>query len=64
MSAKRATIVQQRHFPARLAKDGPYRIVTNQTDLPFWTVRRWTRRARKGGLATLSTQFSRPDMGQ
>jgi len=64
MSTKRATTVQQRHFPARLAKHGrPYQIVANQTDVSVWTARRWAWRAKKGGLATLLTHFSRPVNG-
>jgi hypothetical protein len=64
MPATRITTVHQRQEMARLAAEGqPYQVIADQTDVRFWTARKWVRRANKGGLAALLTQFGRPATG-
>ena len=64
MPATRMTTVHQRQEMARLAADGQaYQAIADQTGLSFWTVRKWVRRAKQGGLAGLLTQFGRPASG-
>jgi hypothetical protein len=64
MPATRATTVQQRQEMAHLADRGePFSVVAEQTDVSFWTARKWIRRARQGGLAALATTFGRPATG-
>ena len=64
MPATRATTVQQRQEMARLADQGEsYQSVADQTSVSFWTVRKWIRQARRGGLAALVTTFGRPATG-
>ena len=64
MPATRATTIQQRQEIARLAESGePYRAIAEKTGVSFWTVRKWARRAKKGGLAALVTTFGRPATG-
>ncbi len=64
MPATRMTTIHQRQEIARLAAEGqPYQAIADQTGVSFWTVRKWERRAKKGGLAALLTHFGRPAMG-
>ena len=64
MPATRVTTVQQRQEMARLAEEGTsYQAVADQTGVSFWTVRKWPRRAKLGGLAALVTHFGRPATG-
>src|SRR6266542_3942944 len=61
MPATRMTTVQQRQEMARLAADGQsYQAIADQEGVGFWTVRKWVRRAKQGGLAGLLTHFGRP----
>ena len=64
MPATRATTVQQRQEMARLTDQGAsYQSVADQTGVSFWTVRKWVRQARQGGLSALVTTFGRPATG-
>jgi hypothetical protein len=64
MPATRMTTVHQRQEIARLAATGlPYQAIADQTGVGFWTVRKWVRRAKQGGLPALLTQFGRPASG-
>jgi hypothetical protein len=40
-----------------------YQAVADQTGVSFWTARKWIRRGRQGGLASLVTTFGRPATG-
>jgi hypothetical protein len=56
--------VHQRQEMARLAALGqPYQVIADQTAVSFWTVRKWVRRAKAGGLAALLSHFGRPANG-
>lgn len=64
MPATRMTTVHQRQEMARLAATGqPYQVIADQTGVSFWTVRKWVRQAKAGGLAALLTHFGRPAIG-
>jgi len=64
MPATRATIVQQRQEMAHLADGGlTYRAIAKQIGVSVWTVRKWVRRARQGGLSALVTHQGRPATG-
>ena len=60
MPATRATIVQQRQEVARLADGGlTYPAIAKRIGVSVWTVRKWVRRARRGGLSALVTHQGR-----
>src|SRR3990172_190555 len=64
MPATRATTVQQRQEMARLSEQGQTcQAIAEQLGVSFWTARKWTRRAKRGGLAALVTRFGRPATG-
>lgn len=64
MPATRMTTVHQRQEMARLAAAGqPYQVIADQTGVSFWTVRKWVRQAKAGGLPALLTHFGRPAIG-
>jgi hypothetical protein len=64
MPATRMTTVHQRQEMARLAAEGqPYQAIADQVGVGFWTVRKWVRRAKQGGLPALLTHFGRPVSG-
>lgn len=64
MPATRMTTIQQRQEMARLAAMGqPYQAIADQEGVGFWTVRKWVRRAKQGGLPALLTHFGRPATG-
>jgi hypothetical protein len=64
MPATRMTTVHQRQEMARLAEAGqPYQVIADQTSVSVWTVRKWVRQAKAGGLAALLTHFGRPAIG-
>ena len=65
MPSTRPTTVQQRQEMARLANDDDhtYQAVADQTGFSIWTVRKWARQAKKGGLEALVTRFGRPATG-
>ncbi len=64
MPATRATIVQQRQEMARLADGGlTYPAIAKRIGVSVWTVRKWVRRARQGGLGALVTHQGRPATG-
>ena len=64
MPRTRPTTVQQRLEMARLVDEGQtYQTVADQTDISVWTVRKWARRAKKGGLEALVARLGRPATG-
>jgi transposase len=64
MPATRATTVQQRQEMACLSEQGQTRqAIAEQLGVSFWTVRKWARRAKRGGLAALVTTLGRPATG-
>jgi hypothetical protein len=64
MPVTRVTTVQQRQKIAdRVAQGVPYQTVAYQNQVSYWTVRKWARRARQGGLENLITQPGRPVRG-
>lgn len=64
MPATRATTIQQRQAIADLAAQGQsYQAVAQQLKLSFWTVRKWARQAKRGGLAALVSARGRPAIG-
>jgi len=64
MPATRATTVQQRQEMARLSEQGQTcQAIAEQLGVSFWTVRKWTRRAKRGGLAALVSTLGRPATG-
>ena len=64
MPATRATTIQQRQAIATLTAEGQsYQAVTDQLKLSFWTVRKWARQAKRGGLPALVSAMGRPATG-
>lgn len=64
MPVTRVTTVQQRQEMAhRVAQGAPYQTVAYQSQVSYWTVRKWARRARQGDLEALVTQWGRPATG-
>jgi hypothetical protein len=64
MPATRATTIQQRQAIATLTAEGQsYQAVAEQLNLSFWTVRKWARQAKRGGLAGLVRAMGRPASG-
>jgi len=64
MPATRATTIQQRQAIATLTAQGQsYQAVADQLTLSFWTVRKWARQAKRGGLAGLVSAMGRPATG-
>jgi len=64
MPATRATTIQQRQAIAALRSQGhSYQAVAQQLGLSFWTVRKWARQAKQGGLAALVSVMGRPATG-
>ena len=64
MPVTRATTVQQRQAMADQVCQGvSYQTVADQAQVSYWTVRKWARRARQGGLKGLVTQWGRPATG-
>ncbi|MFN8453884.1 MAG: helix-turn-helix domain-containing protein [Anaerolineae bacterium] len=64
MAATRATVIQQRQAIAELTSQGQsYEAVAEQLGLSYWTVRKWARRAKGGGLAALVSLMGRPSSG-
>jgi transposase len=64
MPATRATTIQQRQAIAELTAQGQsYQTVAQQLGLSFWSVRKWARQAKRGGLATLVSAIGRPATG-
>lgn len=64
MAATRATTIQQRQAIADLTSQGQsYQAVVQQLGLSFWTVRKWARQAKRGGLAALVSVMGRPVTG-
>lgn len=64
MPATRATTIQQRQAIADLTAQGhSYQAVAQQLKLSFWTVRKWARQAKGGGLAALVSAMGRPAIG-
>jgi transposase len=62
MPATRATTIQQRQEMNALAEQGvACHRIADQTGVSFWTARKWTRRAKHGGLSALVTTFGRPN---
>ena len=53
MPATLATTVAQRREMMLLAEEGyPYTAIAEQVEVSFWTVRKWVRQAKRGGLET------------
>jgi transposase-like protein len=64
MPATRATTIQQRQAIAELTAQGQsYQMVAQQLGLSFWSVRKWARQAKRGGLAALVSAIGRPATG-
>ena len=64
MPATRATTIQQRQAIAELTVQGQsYQAVAEQLNLSFWTVRKWARQAKRGGLPALVSAMGRPATG-
>lgn len=64
MPATRATTIQQRQAIADLTAQGQsYQAVAQQLGLSFWTVRKWARQGKRGGLAALISVMGRPATG-
>jgi transposase-like protein len=64
MPATRASTIQQRQTIADLTAQGhSYQSVAQQLDLSFWTVRKWARQAKGGGLTALVSSMGRPATG-
>lgn len=64
MPATRATTIQQRQAIAELTAQGQsYQTVAQQLGLSFWSVRKWARQAKRGGLAALVSAIGRPVTG-
>lgn len=64
MPATRASTIQQRQAMAELTAQGhSYQAVAQQLGLSFWTVRKWARQAKRGGLAALVSSMGRPATG-
>jgi DNA-binding CsgD family transcriptional regulator len=64
MAATRATTIQQRQAIADLTSQGQsYQAVARQLGLSLWTVRKWARRAKRGGMAGLVSVMGRPMSG-
>jgi hypothetical protein len=64
MAATRATTIQQRQAIADLTSQGhSYQAVAGQLGLSFWTVRKWARQAKRGGVAALVRVMGRPVTG-
>jgi len=64
MPATRASTIQQRQAIADLTAQGhSYQAVAQQLGLSFWTVRKWARQAKRGGLAALVSSMGRPATG-
>ena len=64
MPVTRVTTVQQREEMAHRAAQGtPYQTIAYQNQVSYWTVRKWARRARHGGLEALVTHWGRPATG-
>lgn len=64
MAATRATTIQQRQAIADLTSQGQsYKAAARQLGLSFWTVRKWARRAKRGGMAGLVSVMGRPVSG-
>jgi len=64
MPATRASTIQQRQAIVDLTGQGySYQAVAQQLGLSFWTVRKWARQAKRGGLAALVSSMGRPATG-
>ncbi|MCB0190411.1 MAG: DDE-type integrase/transposase/recombinase [Anaerolineae bacterium] len=64
MPATRATTIQQRQAIANLRAEGQsYQVIAAQLNLSLWTVRKWARQAKGGGLAGLVSAMGRPLTG-
>ena len=64
MPVTRVTTVQQREKMAQRAAQGtPYPTIAYHNQVSYWTVRKWVRRARDGGLEALVTHWGRPATG-
>lgn len=64
MPATRASTIQQRQAIADLTAQGhSYQAVAQQLGLSFWTVRKWARQAKRGGLTALVSSMGRPATG-
>lgn len=64
MPATRATTIQQRQAIAELTAQGQsYQAVAQQLELSFWSVRKWARQAKRGGLGALVSSMGRPATG-
>ena len=57
------TVQQRQEIAHRVAQGTPYQTVAYQNQVSYWTVRKWARRARQGGLEALVTQGGRPGTG-
>jgi len=64
MAATRASTIQQRQAIVTLTSQGySYQAVAQQLELSCWTVRKWARQAKPGGLAALVSARGRPATG-
>ena len=64
MPATRATTIQQRQEMVQRFEQGQScQVIAVQVGVSFWTVRKWVRQAKRGGLAALVTVMGRPLSG-